>query len=130
MIAVITGDIVAERWGILDLKKRDQKEQAERKGIRKIFDKIGDSDTYIAIFDEMLVKSTAEAKVFRQIDKLEMVFQALEYEKEQGKNLEEFFADASLHMKDDIMKKIFKDILKSRKKEYQKSLEKKLRGKI
>ncbi|KAG5563841.1 hypothetical protein RHGRI_000139 [Rhododendron griersonianum] len=32
-----------------------------------------------------------EAKVVKDFDKVEMILQALEYETEQGKNLEEFF---------------------------------------
>jgi putative hydrolase of HD superfamily len=35
--------------------------------------------------------SSAEAKVVKDFDKVEMILQALEYEKEQGKDLEEFF---------------------------------------
>ena len=113
---VITGDIVAERWGIIDMATRDEKEKREREGIKLIFDKVGQADEYLGIFDEMTTGNTLEAKIFKQIDKLEMALQALEYEEEQGKNLEEFFADTSLHIKDDIFKKIFRDILKSRKK--------------
>jgi len=88
---VVTGDIVVERGNIIDIKKKAEKEQKEREGIKKIFDKIGQADDYLKIFDEMTAKHTLEAKVFWDFDNLEMAFQALEYEREQGKNLEEFF---------------------------------------
>lgn len=113
---VVTGDTVTERWDIIDLKKRNEKEQEEREGIRAIFDKIGEADTYLAIYDEMVDRTTDEAKVFWQIDKLEMALQALEYEKEQGKNLEEFFLSVSLyHVKDPLIKNIFEQIVRSRR---------------
>lgn len=126
----MTGDVVVERGGIIDILKRDKKEQKEREGIRKIFSKIGLDKEYLEIFDEMTVRSTLEAKTFKQLDKLEMAIQALEYEEEQGKNLEEFFADASLNVRDKIIEDIFDTIIKSRKKEYQESLVKKMGVKI
>ena len=44
-----------------------------------------------------------------------MALQALEYEEEQGKNLEEFFVNTELYLKEPLLKKIFYEILKSRK---------------
>ena|SRR3989344_6810366 len=112
--ALVTGDIITERGGILDIKKRDDKEKEEQKGIREIFEKIGVGDEYAGIFEEMLERVTPEAKVFWELDKLEMALQALEYEKEQGKNLDEFFETASLHVKEPLLQEIFNSILKER----------------
>lgn len=50
---VVTEDIVVERGNIIDIKKKGEKEQKEREGIKKIFDKIGQADDYLKIFDEM-----------------------------------------------------------------------------
>ncbi|MDO8583294.1 MAG: HD domain-containing protein [bacterium] len=126
-----TGDIIVGKGEVLDIKKRDEKEKQEEEDIRTIFGLIGEGDKYAAIFDEMITRSTPEARFFWQIDKLEMALQALEYEKEQGKNLEQFFLGVgSLHLKEPLLKKIFNEIIKSRKKEYQASLAKKLGGKI
>lgn len=111
---VITGDEVIDRWGIIDVKKRDKREDIEEKGIRKIFDKIDQGDEFVGIFHEMISRLTPEAKVFFQLDKMEMALQAFEYEKEQGKNLEEFFITASLYIKEPLLKKIFDEILKKR----------------
>lgn len=126
---IITGDIVAERGGIIDIVRREGKEQREREGIKKIFSKVDLDKEYSEIFDEMITGDTLEAKTFKQLDKLEMAIQALEYEEEQEKNLEEFFADVSLHVKDKIIGDIFDTIIKSRKKEYQASLAEKMGGK-
>ncbi len=114
---VITGDIITERWDVIDIDKREKKEQLEKEGIRKIFGKIDQGDEYVAIFEEMINRLTPEAKIFFQLDKLEMALQALEYEKEQGVNLEEFFVSVgSFYTKDPFIKNIFNDIVKSREK--------------
>lgn len=127
---VVTGDVVVERWDIIDVKKRDEKEKQEREGIKKIFNKINQSNEYLSIFDEMVARDTLEAEAFWQLDNLEMVIQALEYEEEQGKNLEEFFLHYTLYyVRNPFIKGIFEDILKSRKKEHQASLIKRLQDK-
>lgn len=113
---LITGDIVTERKGLVDIKKRDEKERKEKEGIKKIFDKIGGGNEYAAIFEEMIERVTPESKIFWQLDKLEMALQAYEYEEDQGKNLEEFFTSASLHIKEPLLKEIFREILKERPK--------------
>lgn len=114
---VITGDIVTERFDVIDVVKRNTKEIEEKEGIGQIFGKIGLSDEYVKIFEEMIGRTTPEAKVFWQFDKLEMALQALEYEKEQGKNLEEFFTSVGLyHVREPLIKEIFKQIMKERKK--------------
>lgn len=114
---VITGDIVTERYDFIDIIKRTQKEGEEKEGVREIFGKIGLSDEYAKIFEEMIGRTTLEAKVFWQFDKLEMALQALEYEEEQGKNLEEFFVTASMsHIREPLLKKIFEQIVSKRKK--------------
>lgn len=113
---VITGDIIVERWDIVDVDKRKEKERQEKEGIKKIFDKIGQGDEYASIFEEMIGRLTPEAKIFFQLDKIEMAFQALEYEKEQSKNLEEFFVSVGLYYtKDPLIKEIFDEIMKERK---------------
>lgn len=124
-----TGDVVTGRGEYIDIKKRDEIEWQEGKGIKEMFDRIGDSEKYSAIYDEMIGRTTSEAKAFWQLDRLEMALQALEYEEEQGKNLEEFFINTSLYLRDPLLKEIFEKIMKSRKKEYQESLRKKLESK-
>lgn len=110
-----TGDIVVERGNIIDMKKKAEKEKTEKEGIREIFKTIGKADEYIKIFDEMTERKSEEAKAFWELDSLEMAMQALEYEKEQGKNLEEFFLFSSLQINHPILKNVFAKIKKNRK---------------
>ena len=113
---VITGDLVTERFDLIDVKARDEKESLEREGLRQIFDKIGRGEEYVAIFEEMVARDTEEAIFFWQLDKLEMVVQAFEYEKSQGKDLEEFFLGVQLyHLKHPMLKKIFEGLMDKRR---------------
>lgn len=125
---IVTGDVVVQRGEVIDLKLRDSKEEQEETGIRHIFNQIQEGDKYGKIFEEMIERKSPEAKIFWQFDKLELALTALEYEEEQGKQLEEFFLDANTHMKEPLLKKILMEIIESRKPEYKKSLRRKLGG--
>ncbi|NMB92376.1 MAG: HD domain-containing protein, partial [Parcubacteria group bacterium] len=59
-------------------------------------------------------KKTLEAKIFRQLDKLEMAIQALVYEKENHIKLDEFFINADLQIHSPFLCKIFEQIIKYR----------------
>ncbi len=109
-----TGDVVTERGEYVDIKEKDKMERDERVAIKKLFDEVDDSKKYLAIYDEMIGRVTPEAKAFWQLERLEMALQAFEYEEEQGKNLEEFFVNTSLYLKDPLLKRLFNQILKQR----------------
>src|SRR3989344_8637096 len=111
---VVTGDLVWSRGEIIDIKKRAEKEKLEAEGIKKVFRTIGKSDEYQKIFEEMIARTSQEAKIFWQLDKLEMAFQALEYEKEQNKRLDEFFINANLQIDSPPLRKILREIINSR----------------
>jgi len=113
---VITGDIVWSSGNIIDIKKRTEKEKMEKLGLERIFKILENSDEYKKIFEEMIERSSEEAKIFWQIDKLEMAMQALEYERDEYKNLEKFFVNADLQIETPLLRKIFDEILKRRKK--------------
>lgn len=110
-----TGDVVVQRGEIIDLAKRNEKERAEREGIKEIFAPLGQADEYLAIFDEMTGRVTAEAQIFWQFDKLEMAMQAFAYEKSTKKRLDEFFISVDLSLKDPFLRKVFNSIMKKRR---------------
>lgn len=113
---IITGDIVVQRGEVIDVNLRDKKEEKERIGIKQIFGQILEGDIYGRIFEEMIERKSPEAKVFWQFDKLELALTALEYEKEQGKKLDEFFLDASTNITEPFLKKLLAEIYKKRPK--------------
>ncbi len=109
-----TGDIVWTRGELVDIKIRENKEKEELKGLVRLFSDIEDGEKFVDIFEEMIQSSSKDAKIFWQIDKLETVLQAFEYEEEQGIIIEEFFLNADLFIKDKILREIFEEILKER----------------
>lgn len=111
---VITGDIVWSRGSIVDIKKRTGKEDQESKGIEKVFKIMGNPHEYVKLFEEMIERETEEARIFWELDKLEMAVQALEYEKDQSKKLDEFFVNADLQIRSPYLKKIMRKILGQR----------------
>jgi putative hydrolase of HD superfamily len=113
---LVTGDIVWARGRVIDLAKLKIKEEKELKGIEKIFNIIGKGDEYKKLFLELTERKTPEAIFFWELDKLEVYLQALIYEKEQGKKLEEFFIHPKLQIKTPFLKKIIKEIEKQRPK--------------
>lgn len=109
-----TGDIVTTR-GTQIQSNLQSKIENERRALVQIFNLI-DSDEYIHLFDEFEENKTREAMLVKQIDKLEMAIQALEYEQEHAVDLQEFFDDASSKIQDENIKEIMVQILEIRKK--------------
>jgi len=116
---VVTEDMVWSRGTMIDIKKRAEKEQQEKKEIEKVFKIIGRSHEYAEIFKEMIERTSQEAEIFWELDKLEMAVQALQYEKEQNKKLDEFFTNADLQIHASPLRKIFNEILKQRPKQFE-----------
>ncbi|CAN8287796.1 unnamed protein product [Cochlearia groenlandica] len=68
------------------------------------------------LWREYEANASPEAKVVKDFDKLEMILQALEYEQEQGKDLEEFFESTAGKFQTDIGKAWALEIASRRKK--------------
>ncbi len=109
-----TGDIVWSRGKIMDIEKRTNKETTELLGIKKMFAAINKTNEYKNIFEEMMERKSPEAKIFWQLDKLEMAIQAMQYEKDNNKKLDEFFINTNLQLYHPFLQKIFAEVLKQR----------------
>jgi len=104
------GDLVWER-GRRVIGSQKQKHSDELKAIKYIFDS-NNYQEYIDLWQEFEEQKTLEARLLKQIDKLEMVVQAQEYEQEGNKNLEEFWQNAEKYLKDSELSEYFRDIKK------------------
>lgn len=110
----ITGDLVYER-GDKVLADHDEKMDKERRAVVKIFVDLENGDDYIDLWDESQKGETREAKCLKQLDKLEMVMQALEYEGEtESEKLGEFWVNAQKYLKEPELVKIFEEISRLR----------------
>ena len=111
----LVGDIVLEK-GNKKVSNTKNKFIKENKAIKTIFSSLPEGNSYYKLWLEYEKHKSKESIFLKQIDKLEMVIQAYEYEKEQGsKKLNEFWINAEKHIKDKELKKIFDEIVLLRK---------------
>lgn len=69
------------------------------------------------LWNEYEENSTPEAKIVKDFDKVEMILQALEYENEQGRDLEEFFQSTAGKLQTEMGKAWALEIASRRRKE-------------
>lgn len=94
---------------------KKMKHEWELKAVIEIFSKIPKGKEYIALWKEYESGTTPEAKIVRQIDYLEMAFQAVVYERQYQKdNLQEFFNFNDRNLKNKTILQIYKELKKLR----------------
>ena len=93
-----------------------KKEELEKYTVEHLFDEIGDlNEKYKLILKEYLEQKTDEAHLVYQADKLEMAYQAYEYEIKQKMDLTEFFEDVKTKIDVPILVELFTELVKKRK---------------
>lgn len=107
----ITGDLVTERGVNIDSRSSDEKEKLEAVTLNEIFANVP-NEGFIEIYKEIAGADTAEAKILKQLERLEMAVQALEYEEQYGKDLSEFFENASQYISQSYLKEML-DVVKN-----------------
>jgi len=108
------GDLVAD--GTSSNISFVKKAKLENAAVLKMFETIGARKEYLALWKEFEQQKTKESVLVREIDKLEMAFTALEYEKDGYKKetLNEFWETTRKYVKNKELKKIFTELEKKR----------------
>ncbi len=103
----LVGDIITEVGG-KEVSSKALKSKKEKKAIDKIFSLLENGDEFIELWDELERKNTKEACLVKEIDKLEMVVQAKEYEKDGDliNNSAEFLISGEKYIDNELLKKI------------------------
>ncbi|MBI4895647.1 MAG: HD domain-containing protein [Candidatus Aenigmarchaeota archaeon] len=96
-----------------DDKKRVEKYKMEKKAIEQLSKLSGDKEM-LDLWLEFEKQEPLESQYIHQLDKLEMVIQALEYEKTQKVNLDSFFKNSKEHIKNPKLLEIFEAVEKRR----------------
>jgi putative hydrolase of HD superfamily len=112
------GDLVVDGKGPKYDTTKEKKHELEVKAIKEILVGLSDYEEYLSLWNEYEDKSTPEARIVAEIDKLEMAFQAIEYEKE-GRTkipLDEFLATAKKGITNPLLKQIIEELEKEREK--------------
>jgi len=96
---------------------RVQKHKDEMKIMQEIFGEYEDGEKYIKLLKEFNEQKTPEAKFLKQVDKLEMVLQALEYERAgySAESLNEFWENAEKYLDGQELEPIFRELQNMRK---------------
>lgn len=110
----LSGDSVCEIGKFINKEKCVAKVKAEKEVLKKIFQS-PKFDDLRSLAEEYLDQSSECSRYLKQLDRLEMVFQALSYEKSiLSDNLDSFWENAELHIKDNNLKEIYQQLLNKR----------------
>ena len=95
---------------------REEKEKLEREGLARMcsFLPKETGEEISRLWEEYEAGESEEAKICHEIDKLEMVLQAHEYEKNGSRKLQDFFASTVGKIKNPFLKEIDAEIRKRR----------------
>jgi putative hydrolase of HD superfamily len=78
------------------------KHAAERKALEELFAQLSDQHDYLALWDEYTTASSPEARLVKELDRIEMLMQALLYERAGNHNLDEFWTNADQGWSDEF----------------------------
>jgi putative hydrolases of HD superfamily len=94
---IYAGDIIPA-----DQMDRAEKLRQEREGLLRVTGKLPNGEQYLALWEEFEAGATAESVFVRQVDRLEMAFQAAASRKQGFASMEEFFvsAEAAVELKE------------------------------
>lgn len=103
---VYAGDLIPS-----DAIDPDEKHQREKRSIEQIFNKLPGGEQYVDIWEEFELGETREAQFIRQVDRLEMGFQAEVYGLQKLINPQEFLETTDQALFDPRLRKIFSELL-------------------
>ena len=99
MAEALLGDLPASARRLLGA---EAKRTAERRAIEELFAGLPNGAEYLALWDEYAAGASAEARLVKQLDRAEMLAQALAYERAGGRTLSEFWAGADQGWSDEF----------------------------
>ena len=102
---IYTGDLVPG-----DGVPVEEKHRRERESLWQVVAKLPRGEEYLALWEEYETASTPEARFVKQIDRLEMAFQARVYQQQGFANMTEFFASAGAGVQDAVLREILAEL--------------------
>ncbi len=95
---------------VTDASEKRERLSAERSAITRLLADFPNGSLYIDLWEEFELGETKEARLVRELDKLEMVMQAAIYSRQHDKDLSEFFLSSDGHIRSDVLREIFESI--------------------
>lgn len=91
-----------------------RKHRLEKTSVRKVLGRLPRGRQYLALWQEFEDGRTAEARLLRELDRLEMALQACAYEREGLADLSRFFASADKAVTSPALRKVLRNIQRAR----------------
>jgi putative hydrolase of HD superfamily len=88
------GEIYAGDFTPADAVNAAEKHRLEAESVQRVLGQLAGGAEWIALWHEYEDGQSGEARLVRQLDRLEMALQAAVYERQEGLALDEFFASA------------------------------------
>ncbi len=117
------GEIYAGDLTPADGISDEEKHRLEARSVARVLSKLPGGEVYISIWDEFERGESAEARLVRQIDRLEMALQAGVYERQGLADLGEFFASAEQAITWPELRRILDEVLALREQRFIEHLE-------
>ncbi len=105
----IIGDVVWHYNGKLMLDVLVKKEKDEGEAMRKILATLED-DEYLELWEEMEKKETREAKIHKEIDRIDLALQAYFYEEKMGQKHDQLFDFVKEYINEPMIIEVFEEI--------------------
>jgi len=103
-----TGDLTPHDYDTVE-----EKFEIEKKAVESIFDPFTDENRMIELWKEFETGESREAKIARDIDKLEMIIQALEYKEEfPDKDFSKFIQEGNKKIESQEIKDVLEELSK------------------
>jgi putative hydrolase of HD superfamily len=103
------GEVYAGDITPADGVTREEKHRLEEAAIHRLLTDLEGGDAYLALWEEYETGVTPEARLVRQVDRLEMALQAVVYERRTGVDLGEFLASTA----EDLTSSVLVDLLEA-----------------
>ena len=98
------GDIVPGKMTL------EEKHQLEKAAVERVLSKLPNGKEYLAVWEEYEACETPEARLVKQVDRLEMGVQASIYEHEGFARLDDFFASTDQALSDPSLRALYDEL--------------------
>ena len=103
------GDIVPGKMSL------EEKHELEKAAVERVLAKLPNGREYLAVWEEYEACETPEAKLVKQVDRLEMGIQASVYEHENFADLSDFFDSTDKALTDPALRAVYDELMRLRK---------------
>lgn len=108
------GEVYAGDLTPADGVPSDEKHRRERVSVERVLGGLERGSEYVALWEQYERCDTPEARLVRQVDRLEMGLQAYLYERQGGVELSEFYASVRDGLSSPVLSRLFSQVEKQR----------------